>query len=112
MSRYRVSMANPFVRNVPCPACGQIVRIIPLAFYGHERLRCASCNSLVRVRYLVSSFILTFVVLTLIYGLVWLVPWEKNPIGITFLVGLLVVGPLLISWALGRSIAIEKAPEI
>lgn len=102
---------NPFVRDVPCLTCSTPVRMKPLGLWGQEVIRCTSCQSALRVRYRIPSFVLTFIALTLVYGMIWLVPWQGTAIGMAFLVGLVVATPVVVSWVLGEFISLEKTPE-
>lgn len=102
---------NPFVREISCLTCSAPVRVNPLGLWGHEVIRCNSCQASLRVRYRIPSFVLTFIVLTLVYGLIWLVPWQGKAIGIVYLAMLVIATPVLVAWVLGEFIAAEKAPE-
>lgn len=106
-----MKVRNPFVRNIPCPTCQKRVPVKPLGLWGHEIIRCPACQSPARVRYRVPSFVLTFVVLTLIYGVVWIVPWEGKTVGLVCLGLLVAMAPIVITWVLGEFIVLEKAPE-
>jgi RHS repeat-associated protein len=55
--------------------------------------------------------VLTGILLTAIYGVIWAVPWEKNRLGVLFLVGVAVVAPFLVSWLLGNVISLQRADE-
>ncbi len=107
----QVMARNPFVREIPCLVCSAPVRVKPLGLWGYEVIRCTSCQSPMRVRYRIPSFVLTFIVLTLVYGLIWLIPWQEKAIGIAFLAVLVIATPVVISWVLGEFISLERAPE-
>jgi len=107
----QVMQLNPFVRTIPCVTCTTLVAVKPLGIWGHEVIRCSSCRSAMRVRYRIPSFVLTFIVLTLVYGLIWLVPWQGKAMGIAFLVVMVVATPVFISWVLGEFMSLENAPE-
>jgi prepilin signal peptidase PulO-like enzyme (type II secretory pathway) len=84
---------------------------MPLAVWGRETVSCASCRANLSVRFAVPPVVLTGIVLTAIYGVIWVVPWEKNRLGVLFLVGVAVVAPFLVSWLLGNVISLQRADE-